>query len=134
MSKNTLIEADKTYAIIGACMAVHRTLGVGFLESVYNEALAKELTKRKIPFEREKKLYLYYNGEKMNKHFKADFVCYNSIILEIKSKNSLIKVDEQQIINYLKATNHEVGLLVNFGEKSLKYKRFINTRKDDYTD
>jgi GxxExxY protein len=102
-------------------------MGGGFLESVYSEALSKELEKRKIPFENEKKLELYYEGEKLNKYFKADFLCYNSIIVEIKSKNRLIRIDEQQTINYLKATNCEVGLLVNFGEGSLKYKRFINT-------
>jgi len=124
-----LIEADKTYGIIGACMTVHRKLGAGFLESVYSEALEKEFKKCKIPFENEKKLELYYEGEKLNKYFKVDFLCYNSIIVEIKSKNRLLKIDEQQTINYLKATNNEVGLLVNFGEGSLKYKRFINTIK-----
>lgn len=63
----------------------------------------------------------------MNKYFKADFVCYEKIIVEIKSKTILLKIDEQQIVNYLKATNYQLGLLVNFGERSLKYKRFINT-------
>lgn len=70
-----LIEADKTYSIIGACMTVHRNLGSGFLESVYSVALSREFEKRKIPFEKEKKLELYYDGEKLNKFFKADFVC-----------------------------------------------------------
>ncbi|WP_321317250.1 GxxExxY protein [Labilibaculum sp.] len=126
---SNLLHEEKTYSIIGVCMAVHRSLGSGFLESVYSEVLTKEFEKRNIPFEREKKLELYYDGEKLNKYFKADFVCYNSIIVEIKSKIRIIKVDEQQIINYLKATNCEVGLLVNFGESSLKYKRFINTLK-----
>jgi GxxExxY protein len=129
MQQSKLIEADKTYAIIGASMKVHRELGAGFLESVYSEALTKEFEKRTIPFEKEKKLELYYDGQKLNKYFKADFVCYDSIVVEIKSKNRLIKVDEQQIINYLKSTNYEVGLLVNFGESSLKYKRFVNTIK-----
>ena len=125
MSK--LIEADKTYSIIGACMTVHRNLGAGFLESVYSEALEKEFKKCKIPFEKEKKLELYYDGQKLNKYFKADFVCYNSVIVELKSKSRIIKVDEQQTINYLKATSYQVGLLINFGESSLKYKRFVNT-------
>ncbi len=125
MSK--LIEADKTYSIIGACMTVHRNLGAGFLESVYSEALAKELEKRKIPFVKEKKIELFYDGQKMNKYFKADFVCFDSIIVEIKSKSCLLKIDEQQTINYLKATKYQLGFLINFGEQSLKYKRFINT-------
>ncbi|WP_321516528.1 GxxExxY protein [Marinifilum fragile] len=125
MSK--LIEADKTYSIIGACMTVHRNLGSGFLESVYSEALAKELEKRKIPFVKEKKIELFYDGQKMNKYFKADFVCFDSIIIEIKSKSCLLKIDEQQTINYLKATKYQLGLLINFGENSLRYKRFINT-------
>lgn len=124
-----LLYKDECYSIIGACMTVHRKLGAGFLESVYSEALSKEFKKCKIPFEKEKKLELYYDGQKLNKYFKADFLCYDSIILEIKSKNRLIKIDEQQTINYLKTTNCEVGLLVNFGESSLKYKRFVNTVK-----
>ncbi|WP_262509973.1 GxxExxY protein [Marinifilum breve] len=92
-----------------------------------SEALAKELEKRKIPFVKEKKIELFYDGQKMNKYFKADFVCFDSIIVEIKSKSCLLKIDEQQIINYLKATKYHLGLLINFGESSLKYKRFINT-------
>lgn len=108
-------------------MKVHSSLGSGFLESVYSEALTTEFEKRKIPFEREKKIELFYDGNKMNKYFKADFVCYEKIIVEIKSKTILLKIDEQQIVNYLKATNYQLGLLVNFGERSLKYKRFINT-------
>jgi GxxExxY protein len=123
-----LLYKEEAYAIVGACMKVHAALGAGFLESVYSEALGKEFKKRNIPFEREKKLELYYDGEKMNKYFKADFICFDSIIVEIKSKTILLKIDEQQTINYLKATNYQLGLLVNFGERSLKYKRFINTQ------
>lgn len=124
-----LIFKDECYAIVGACMNVHRQLGCGFLESVYGEALTKELEKRKIPFVKEKKLELYYDGEKMNKYFKADFICFDSIIVELKSKTCLLKIDEQQTVNYLKATNFQLGLLVNFGERSLRYKRFINTER-----
>jgi GxxExxY protein len=124
-----LLYKDECYTIIGACMAVHSNLGSGFLESVYAEALAKELKKRNVPYEREKKIELFYDGEKMNKYFRADFVCFESIIVELKSKSFLLKIDEQQTINYLKGTNFQLGLLVNFGERSLKYKRFINTVK-----
>ncbi|WP_321281266.1 GxxExxY protein [Marinifilum fragile] len=129
MSTQKLLFEQETYSIIGACMTVHRKLGVGFLESVYSEALAKELEKRKIPFVKEKKIELFYDGQKMIKYFKADFVCFDSLIIEIKSKSCLLKIDEQQTINYLKATKYQLGLLVNFGESSLKYKRFVNTVK-----
>jgi len=125
-----LLYKDECYAIVGACMNVHAKLGAGFLESVYAEALSKELEKRKIPFVKEKKLNLYYDGEKMNKYFKADFICFDSIIVELKSKSCLLKIDDQQTVNYLKATNYQLGLLVNFGEKSLRYKRFVNTPRN----
>ena len=124
-----LLFKDECYAIIGACMKVHTTLGSGFLESVYSEALCKELEKRKIPFVKEKKLELFYEGERLKKYFKADFICFESIVVEIKSKTTLLKIDEQQTVNYLKATESQLGLLVNFGEKSLKYKRFINSKR-----
>jgi len=124
---SSLLYEEETYKIIGACMKIHKALGSGFLESVYQEVLAKEFTKEGIPFEKEKKLNLYYEGEKLNKYFKADFLCYDKIIVELKSVSFLNKSLEGQVINYLKATNKEVGLLINFGEKSLKWKRFINS-------
>ncbi|MCP9198697.1 GxxExxY protein [Gramella sp. GC03-9] len=122
-----LLFEEETYKIIGAYMMVHKNLGSGFLESVYQEVLTKEFRKQEIPFQEQKKLELYYEGQKLNKYFKTDFLCYDSIIIELKSVSFLNKNMENQIINYLKATNKEVGLLVNFGEKSLKWKRFINT-------
>lgn len=122
-----LLFEQETYKIIGACMEVHKKMGSGFLESVYHEVLAKEFLKEEIPFEEQKKLNLFYEGEKLDKYFKADFLCYDKIIVELKSVSFLNKNLENQVINYLKATNKEVGLLINFGEKSLKWKRFINT-------
>ncbi|WPY98258.1 GxxExxY protein [Christiangramia sp. OXR-203] len=124
---SALLFENETYKIIGACMKVHKGLGHGFLESVYQEVLSKEFNKFSIPFEEQKKLNLYYEGEKLEKYFKADFLCYNKIIIELKSVAFLNKSLESQVINYLKATNKEVGLLINFGEKSLKWKRFVNT-------
>ena len=121
-----LLFEEETYKIIGACMKVHKNLGSGFLESVYKEVLAKEFAKEEIPSEEQKKLNLFYKGEKLEKYFKADFLCYDKIIVEIKSVSFLNKNLESQVINNLKATNKEVGLLINFGEKSLKWKRFIN--------
>ena len=122
-----LIYEEETYKIIGACMTVHKILGAGFLESVYEEALEKELIKAGVKFERQKKLHVYYDGDELKKYFIADFVCYDKIILEIKSVSFLAQNFKQQVINYLKSTNLELGLLVNFGEKSLTWKRFINT-------
>ena len=124
---SALLHEEETYKIIGACMKMHKNLGSGFLESVYQEVLAKEFTKEDIPFKEQKKLNLFYEGEKLDKYFKADFLCYDKIIVELKSVSFLNKSLEGQVINYLKATNKEVGLLINFGEKSLKWKRFINS-------
>ncbi|HAH23527.1 MAG TPA: GxxExxY protein [Prolixibacteraceae bacterium] len=118
---------QETYKIIGACINVHKALGNGFLESVYQEALEKEFRKLQIPFVRHKKLPITFEGELLNKFFVADFVCYDSIILEIKAATFLHRSNFDQTINYLSATGLIVGLLVNFGESSLKWKRFIHT-------
>lgn len=123
----SLILESETYKIIGACINVHRVLGCGFLESVYQEALEKEFTKIGIPFIRHKKLHVCYNGEQLDKFFVADFLCYDAVVIEIKAANFLHKSNFDQVINYLNATGLKVGLLVNFGESSLKWKRFINT-------
>jgi len=122
-----LLYEDQTFQIIGACMEVHKQLGNGFLESVYEEALEREFIKRNIPYLRQHKLSLFYDGKPMDKYFKADFLCYQSIILEIKAVSFLIKDMQKQTINYLHSSNMQVGLLINFGESSLKWKRFINT-------
>jgi GxxExxY protein len=122
-----LLFKEETYKVIGACITVHKKLGSGFLESVYQEALAKELSKAKIPFKQQEKLNIYYDNEILKKYFMADFVCYDKIIVEIKATYFLTEKMNQQVINYLKSTNFEVRLLLNFGEKSLKWKRFINT-------
>jgi len=124
-----LLFENETYKIIGACMHVHKTLGHGFLESVYQEALEKEFRKQNIPFESQKKLFIMLEGEVMNKTFKADFICYSSVIIEIKAVSYLVQDFQKQTINYLKATSLPVGLLINFGEPSLKWKRFINTTR-----
>lgn len=108
-------------------MKVHRNMGNGFLESVYQEILEKEFTIQEIPFERQVKLKLFYEGKPLKKYFIADFLCFDEIILEIKSAVFLHKDTEAQTINYLKSTNKQVGLLVNFGQKSLVWKRFVNT-------
>jgi GxxExxY protein len=117
---------EESYKIIGACMQVHKKPGSGFLESVYAEALEFEFKKVNIPYEREKKLRVIYDNQILKKYFKADFVCYNSIILEIKATKYLIDADSQQTLNNIKATKFKLGLLVNFGTPSLTYKRIVN--------
>jgi len=122
-----LLFEEETYKIIGTCMSVHSALGAGFLESVYQEALEKEFVKQVLPFVRHQKLNIIFNNEKLKKYFVADFVCYDKIIVELKAVSFLRQDDEKQLLNYLKATSMEVGLLINFGQKSLVWKRMINT-------
>lgn len=114
------------YLIIGACMEVHKKLGAGFLESVYSEALELELKKSGILYEKEKKLPVYYDDKPLSKYFRADFVCFKSIILELKATKFLVDVDRKQTLNNVKATKFKLGLLINFGTPSLTYKRIIN--------
>ena len=121
-----IIYKDESFKIIGICMNIHSIMGHGFLEAVYAEVLEKEFIKNNIPYQREVKLDLFFNGEKLSKKYKADFVCFDEIILEIKSTSFLHENFTKQTINYLKATNKKLGLLINFGEKSLKHKRIIN--------
>jgi GxxExxY protein len=125
MSK--LIKADLTFQIIGACMEVHKQLGSGFLEPVYQEALAMEFKEREIPFEKEKLINIYYKNKLLDKTYSADFICYDKIVVELKAISSLTDVHESQLLNYLKATGFEIGLLVNFGARSLEHKRMILT-------
>jgi len=117
---------DETYEIIGAAMDVHKELGCGFLEAVYQEALGIELEDRGVTFEMEKELNIEYKGRVLDKKYYADFLCNEKIVLEIKATSELVSKDEAQIINYLNATKMKVGLLINFGESSLEYKRFVN--------
>lgn len=115
----------ENYLIIWACMEVHKKLGNGFLESVYSEALELEFKKVVIPYDREKKLPVY-EDKPLNKYFRADFVCFNSIILELKAIRFLTEADHRQTVNNVKATKFKLGLLNNFGTPSLTYKRIVN--------
>ena len=123
------IYKEEGYKIIGCFYAVYNNLGSGFLESVYQEALAIEFDKNNIPYVREQKLEIFYNEYKLKKHFKADFICFNTIIVEIKAQKFITKTDIDQVINYLSATKIEISYLVNFGAPKLFYKRLINTDK-----
>ena len=118
-----LLYKSEVFNIIKAAMEVHRQLGHGFLEAVYQEALEFEFKEQKIQYEREKPLNIFYKGQQLNKEYSADFVCFDKIIVELKALTELNSIHESQLINYLKATKLRVGLLINFGTSSLEFKR-----------
>ena len=124
-----VIYPNESYNIIGCMMKVHREMGCGFLEKVYQEALEREFIAEGIPFQREANLKIYYRGVPLQQEYIADFVCYDKIIVELKAISKLSDVDKAQVINYLKATGYELGILANFGETSLKTERFCNINK-----
>ncbi|MCQ2273873.1 MAG: GxxExxY protein [Bacteroidales bacterium] len=117
---------EESYQIIGALFEVHKQLGCGFLEKIYQEALALEFSQRGIPFEREKKLDVLYKSHPLNLHYYVDFVCYDKIIVELKAVESLLDSHKSQIINYLKMGNYQLGILANFGETYMQPLRFVN--------
>lgn len=122
-------EADdpRTYAIIGAALEVHRVLGTGFLELLYKDALEIEFTRREIPFRRESLCNIAYKGKQLRGDYKADFVCYDQIVLEIKARSVTGPADHAQVINYLTALKCPIGLLINFGTAKLEHRRFVRT-------
>ena len=124
---NDILFKDEAYKIIGACMEVHKELGHGFLEAVYQEALEREFSSQGILYEREKQLKINYKNTILNKTYFADFVCYNKILIELKAVKELKSDHEAQLFNYLKATGVQLGILINFGESSLKQKRIVCT-------
>lgn len=127
--EGALLHKNESFAIIGAAMEVHRTLGCGFVEPVYQEALAIELSKRNIPFEREKELTIEYKGNKLSKTFRADFICYDNIILELNATSDFADEHYAQIYSYLKASKIDLGILINFGKTSLEYERIPASKK-----
>jgi GxxExxY protein len=106
-------------------MEVHKELGCGFLEAVYQEALGREFITQEIPFKAQPVIAIKYKGKPLNKTYQPDFICYGEVIVEIKAMSGLSGIEEAQLINYLKATGLRIGLLINFGTKSLEHKRFV---------
>lgn len=125
-----LLYKDEVFAIIGAAMAVYNELGPGFLEAVYQEALEIELTKRGIPFTSQPNLMISYKGIQLKKYYIADFLMYDRIVVEIKALNGLTSNEEAQLLNEIKATGMDLGLLINFGAPNdLEWIRRIYTDK-----
>ena len=122
----SLIYAEETYKILGACFEVYKQKGCGFLEPVYQECLEIELSFQKIPYETQKELFLEYRGQRLKSTYKPDFICFGKIVLEIKAVSNLIDDHRAQLLNYLHATGFQVGLLVNFGHfPKVEHERFV---------
>ena len=121
-----LIYKEESYAILGACFNVYKTMGCGFLESVYQECLEIEFEYQGIPFSSQKELKLTYRDKELKQTYRPDFICFDKIIIELKAISKLVKGYEAQVINYLNATGLKLGLLVNFGHyPKLEYKRIV---------
>jgi len=120
-----LLYKEEVYNFIACCFEVHKNLGRGFLEAVYKDALSYELEREKIPFEREKKFQIPYKDIVLPHHYYCDFIIHNKIIVEIKAQQNIVDEHYKQLINYLAVSDNKLGLLVNFGEQSLKFKRVI---------
>jgi GxxExxY protein len=125
MMKPIVDRDPQTYAIIGAAMEIHRQLGHGFLEPVYQDAAVIEFPVQNIPFEREVALPIKYKGFVLPSRYRADFICFSDIVVEFKALTRLSSIEEAQVLNYLKATGFKRGLLLNFGTSNLQYKRLV---------
>jgi GxxExxY protein len=127
MTNDPTKDDPRTYAIIGAAMEVHRVLGCGLLEPVYQKALAVEFTNRTIPFRRETSFPVFYKDVKLDVPYRPDFICFDNVVVELKALARIGGIEQSQVINYLKVTGHEIGLLLNFGTRSLDYRRLVLT-------
>ncbi len=128
-NKRELIYKDEVYRIVGAALEVSNHLGCGFLEAVYQEALGIEFAQQEIPFESQKRITISYKNIVLDKEYIADFLCHGKIIVEIKAIKAISEIEEAQLLNYLKATNLPLGLIINFGSKKLEWKRYANTKQ-----
>lgn len=121
-----LILKEEVYQIIGAAMDVYYQLGRGFSEPIYQEAFEIELMRRRIPFEPQCEVKVFYKGHALTRHYVPDVVCFGQIIAELKVCERLTGIEESQLLNYLKATRNHVGLLINFGSRgTLEWKRYV---------
>jgi len=130
---NELEFKEETFKIIGAAMEIHSTLGNGFLEAVYHEALCIEFARRKIPYKHEEALVIKYKNVVLNKRYVPDFFCFDGIIVEVKAASNLTSEDMGQVLNYLKATGCTLAILLNFGSRSLMYKRVVMSGNNQKT-
>ena len=119
---------ERTFGIIGAAMEVHRILGTGFLEVFYRDALAIELGIRSIPFETEAPCNVIYKGHRLRGHYHMDFVCFGSIVVEVKARSAVGPAEQAQVLSYLASSKHQIGLLLNFGASKLEHHRFVLTK------
>lgn len=126
-----IIYPAESYAIQGAIFEVHKHRGSGFLEKVYQESLEYEFKIRNIPYERERRIAIDYKGYPLRQEYIADFICYNKIIVECKAVHELLDVHFAQVLNYLKAANMRLGLLVNFSEYFIRPRRIVNAEWDE---
>ncbi|MBR6842544.1 MAG: GxxExxY protein [Prevotella sp.] len=122
---NNVIFPQESYNIIGAAMKVHSTLGCGFTEKVYQDALAVEFNRSGIPFLREVELHVVYNNVELPTTYIPDFICYDKIIVELKAVRELDDMHRSQAYNYAKVSGYQLALLINFGEPSLTYERLV---------
>lgn len=121
-----MLYKDVVYEIIGAAMEVYNILGPGFLEAVYQETLEMELTDRGIPFDSHPQVAIYFKDRKLDKEYTADLMCFEQIIVELKAVDCLVVSYQAQLLNYLKGTHKDLGLLINFGnEHKLEWKRMV---------
>ena len=127
MEKANIVLKEESYQVIGACFEVYREKGSGFLESVYQECLALEFERQGIPYEEKPRLRLEYKGKPLKQEYQPDFLCFGEIIVEIKAAKALADEHRAQVINYLKSTGKQLGLLVNFGHHpKIEHERFVN--------
>lgn len=124
-----LIYKEEVYKIIGAAMMAHREMGCGFAEPVYQECMEVELADRQVPAEAQKEMKITYKGRLLKKAYIADFVAFGKIIVELKALDKLTSREESQVINYLKTSGLQVGVLINFGAQSLEWKRIVLTQE-----
>ncbi len=127
MRDREIVFKSESYRVVGACFEVYKVKGNGFLEAVYQESLAIEFGAQGIPFEQKPRVKLEYKGQPLNQHYEPDFLCFAEILLEIKAVKKLTDEHRAQVINYLKATGKQLGLLVNFGHyPKVEHERFVN--------